>query len=71
MSEQPAGLLGGIIKQPSTLVRHFFSVAFLGIWINIVETPFYLFPVALYRGVAVLYTACVVIMPYVFAELQR
>ncbi|CRG87195.1 squalene monooxygenase [Talaromyces islandicus] len=71
MTGEPAGLLAGIIKQPSTLVRHFFAVAFLGIWVNFVETPFYLFPVALYRGVTVLYTACVVIMPYVFAELKR
>jgi squalene monooxygenase len=71
MIEQPCGMLAGLIKQPSTLIRHFFAVAFLSIWMNITETPIYLFPMALYRGCAVLWTACEVIMPYVFAELRR
>ncbi|KAH8702412.1 squalene monooxygenase [Talaromyces proteolyticus] len=71
MIEQPAGMLGGIIKDPSVLVRHFFSVAFLSIWVMIAESPIYLMPVAFLRSFVILYTACVVIMPYIFAELER
>lgn len=31
------GLMGGIIRQPMTLAYHFFSVAFLAIWMNAVQ----------------------------------
>lgn len=71
MIEAPCGMLAGLIKQPTVLIRHFFAVAFLAIWINFTETPFYLWPYAFYQGLAVLWTACEVIMPYVFAELKR
>lgn len=70
MIEAPCGMLAGIIKQPTVLIRHFFAVAFLAIYLNFAETPFYLWPLALFQGIAVLWTACRVIMPYVFAELR-
>lgn len=71
MIEAPCGMLAGLIKQPSVLIRHFFAVAFLSIWMNYTEKPFYLWPYAFYQGCRVLWTACKVIMPYVFAELKR
>ncbi|EPS34685.1 putative squalene monooxygenase [Penicillium oxalicum] len=66
----PVGLLGGLIKQPFVLFRHFFTVAFLSIWVLFRETPFtkmILFPV---QSLMVFWTACVVIFPYIFAEIR-
>ena len=34
---QPMGLMSGIIRQPLVLAYHFFSVAFLAIWMNSVQ----------------------------------
>lgn len=71
MIDGPIGLLAGLIKQPSVLFWHFFSVAFLSIWLLFAETPFYRWPLAIFRSFAVFWTACVVIFPYIFAEMRR
>jgi squalene monooxygenase len=66
----PVGLLAGLIKQPLVLFSHFFTVAFLSIWVLFRDTPLthlILFP---YRSIMVFWTACVVIFPYIFAELR-
>ncbi|KAJ5874832.1 uncharacterized protein N7529_003262 [Penicillium soppii] len=65
----PVGLLAGLIKQPLVLVSHFFSVAFLSIWVLLCDTPLtqlILFP---YHSFMVFYTACIVIFPYIWAEI--
>jgi squalene monooxygenase len=64
----PVGLLAGLIKQPLVLVSHFFSVAFLAIWMVLCDLPLtriYLFP---YYAFMILYTACIVIVPYIWSE---
>ena len=71
----PSGLLGGIIKQPSILVYHFFSVAILSLWIVMRETmgsilSFWRFPFAIGESVLVFWRACVVICPYIFSEMR-
>jgi squalene monooxygenase len=66
----PVGLLGGIIRQPLVLIYHFFAVALLSIWIMYVDNGLLMFPVSLVQGVLVFYKACVVIFPYIFAELR-
>lgn len=66
----PAGLLAGIIRQPFVLFYHFFSVALLSIWVLIREGGVFLFPLSLVQGVLVFLKACVVIFPYIFAELR-
>jgi squalene monooxygenase len=67
----PVGLLAGIIRNPFVLVYHFFSVAFVAIWVKarmyplIVQPFFYLF-----GGVSIFATAVKVIGPYILAELR-
>lgn len=70
MVDGPAGLLAGLIKQPFVLFSHFFSVAFVAIWLLFAENPLYMFPVVVVRSVMVFWTACVVIFPYIFAEIS-
>ncbi|KAJ5134755.1 squalene monooxygenase [Penicillium atrosanguineum] len=65
----PVGLLAGLIRQPLVLFNHFFSVAFVSIWVMFTETPLtqlIMFPI---RSIMVFWTACVVIFPYIFAEI--
>lgn len=70
MIDGPAGLLAGLIQQPLVLFNHFFAVAFLAIWVLFSESPVYKLPYVLVQCVMVFWTACVVIFPYIFAELR-
>ncbi|CAK7205176.1 Squalene epoxidase [Sporothrix eucalyptigena] len=80
---QPAGLLGGIIRKPLILAYHFFSVAFLAIWLNTVEVVtggspsaasailgLVKLPLAIADGILVLWTACIVFLPVFWRELR-
>jgi squalene monooxygenase len=67
----PVGLLAGITRSPLILIYHFFSVAFVAIWVkartySLILQPFYL----LFGGVSIFATAVKVIGPYIFAELR-
>ena len=66
----PVGLLGGIVRQPLVLVYHFFAVAMLSIWIMYLDNGILWFPWSLVQGVLVFWKACVVIFPYIWAEMQ-
>ena len=66
----PVGLLAGITRQPFVLFYHFFSVALLSIWIMLCESPLWELPLACLQGVAVFWKACVVLFPYIGAELR-
>mgnify|MGYP000924609605 CR=1 FL=1 len=70
MVDGPIGLLAGLIRRPLVLFWHFFSVAFLAIWIQLSEAPWYMLPWTLVQCVRVLWTSCVVIFPYIFAEMK-
>ena len=73
MTDGPAGLLGGIIHRPIILAYHFFSVAFLGIWLHLGDTigsPLGLWklPFALFTSLQILAKACEVFLPVVWRE---
>ena len=66
----PVGLLAGIIRQPLVLFYHFFSVALLSIWIVWKEARWWKLPITMFQSVAVFWKACVVLFPYISAELR-
>ena len=66
----PVGLLAGIIRQPMVLFYHFFAVAIYAIWIYIASGSIIALPLRVIGSVGVFWKACVVIFPYIFAELR-
>lgn len=66
----PVGLLAGIIRRPFVLFYHFFAVALYAIWIYVTSASVLNFPLRLVGSVGVFWKACVVIFPYIFAELR-
>lgn len=68
----PVGLLAGIIRQPFVLFYHFFAVAFLSIWVMLVEQGVLGFVTgwSLVQGLMVFYKACVVLFPYIWMEVR-
>ncbi|KAI0600900.1 squalene epoxidase [Biscogniauxia sp. FL1348] len=67
---QPMGLLGGLLQKPLVLAYHFFSVAFLAIWLDWRDTGLWKIPVLLWNAVALLWTASVVFLPVMWRELM-
>ncbi|OAA60768.1 squalene monooxygenase Erg1 [Cordyceps fumosorosea ARSEF 2679] len=76
ITDGPCGMLGGVIHRPVVLAYHFFSVAFLGIWMHFVETvtsgpgPLGVLkaPIAVVDAVLILAKACVVFLPLIWRE---
>ncbi|KAG6017559.1 hypothetical protein E4U54_006307 [Claviceps lovelessii] len=74
MTDGPCGLLGGIIQQPAILAYHFFSVAFLALWMNALAVmgsgPLGILkaPLALIDAVLILWKASCVFLPLVWRE---
>ncbi|KAK5660282.1 hypothetical protein OQA88_12822 [Cercophora sp. LCS_1] len=74
ITDEPVGMLGGMIRRPLTLAYHFFRVAFVGIWVNALERcggsllGLYMLPIALIDAVLILWTACVVFLPTCYRE---
>jgi squalene monooxygenase len=68
---EPCGLLSGLIKKPAVLVYHFFAVAFYAIWCRMSTGPLWRVPYVLgVESVVIVWTACVVIGPYLLAEVR-
>ncbi|KAI0021050.1 squalene epoxidase [Xylariomycetidae sp. FL0641] len=65
----PMGFLGGLLHRPGLLAYHFFSVAFLAIWLDWKEAGLWLGPLLLLRAVSILWTASVVFLPVMYREL--
>ncbi len=69
---EPCGMLAGLIKNPATLVYHFFSVAFYAIWCRMCEVPVWKkLYVLLVESVLIIWTAAMVIGPYLVWEMKR
>lgn len=68
----PVGLLAGIIRQPFVLFYHFFAVAFLSIWVMLREQGVLsaLTGWSAIQGILIFYKACLVLLPYIWAELK-
>jgi squalene monooxygenase len=69
---EPAGLLGGLIRNPWVLVYHFFCVAFWAVWCRVKEVGWVRKPWEISVGsVQVVGTAAGVIGGYLVAEVRR
>ncbi|KAI2617529.1 SE-domain-containing protein [Hypomontagnella submonticulosa] len=68
-SREPMGMLGGLIPDPLVLAYHFFSVAFLAIWLDWRRQGLWKGPFLLVSAVRVLWTASVVFLPVMYREL--
>ena len=73
MTDGPMGLLGGLILQPPILFYHFFSVAFLSIWMHAIDVMggimgIWKLPLVLVDGILIIWKACVVFLPILFRE---
>lgn len=67
----PVGLLAGIIPEPMTLMGHFFTVAFYGIFLMLTSEPIYMFPWAVIKSFVVIWKACIIFFPLLTAEMKR
>lgn len=69
--EEPCGLLSGLLKNPWVLVYHFFAVAFYAIWCRALAGPVWRVPYVFFvESVLIIYKACIVIGPYLLAEMK-
>ncbi|PHH74033.1 hypothetical protein CDD83_4637 [Cordyceps sp. RAO-2017] len=77
VTDGPCALLGGLLHRPAILAYHFFSVAFLAVWLNAravvgsgALAPLRL-PLALIDAVLILARASVVFLPVLWRECFR
>ncbi|KAI0102093.1 squalene epoxidase [Nemania sp. FL0031] len=68
-SADPMGFLGGLIQRPPLLAYHFFTVAFVAIWLDWKDTGLWKIPVLLWHAISILWTASVVFLPIMLEEL--
>lgn len=74
-TDEPVGLMAGLIHRPFVLAYHFFTVAFVAIWLNLVSVcggsilGVWKLPLALIDAVLILWRACVVFLPVLWREL--
>jgi squalene monooxygenase len=68
-SADPMGFLGGVIQRPFLLAKHFFTVAFVAIWLDWQDTGLWNVPVLLWHAISILWTASVVFLPVLLREL--
>ncbi|KAF1942807.1 SE-domain-containing protein [Clathrospora elynae] len=70
--EEPCGMLSGLITSPWMLIYHFFSVAFYAVWVRLQEVELWMAPYVLFvESFMVVWTAALVIGPYLIAEVRR
>ncbi|KAI1399096.1 SE-domain-containing protein [Hypoxylon fuscum] len=68
VTRDPMGLLGGLIPDPLVLAYHFFSVAFVAIWLDWKATGLWKVPLLLWNAFWILWTASRVFLPVMYRE---
>lgn len=73
ITDEPCAMLAGLLESPTTLAYHFFSVAFVALWLHLsgsIGSPAGLWelPMVLIECVMILWKACVVFLPVMWAE---
>ena len=73
MTDGPSGMLAAILRRPIVLFYHFFSVAFLAIWMNacdLIGGPLGIWkaPLAFIDMILILWRACIVFVPVMWRE---
>lgn len=66
--EVPVGLLSGLFPDPAVLFCEFFKVAFYAIFINLSQNGLVGMPYAVFQMFTVIWTACVVFIPFMWDE---
>ncbi|KAM7206882.1 Squalene epoxidase domain containing protein [Naviculisporaceae sp. PSN 640] len=75
-TDEPVGLMAGLIHRPFVLAYHFFTVAFVAIWLNLCDVMggsvwgLWKLPLGLVDAVLILWRACVVFLPVLWRELM-
>ncbi|RHZ87491.1 hypothetical protein Glove_34g118 [Diversispora epigaea] len=69
-TDHPCGLKAGIYPNPFLLITHFFAVAIYGIWKLFTNGTISQIPRNIIKSFMVIYTACVVIFPYLWCEVK-
>ncbi|GBC07817.1 hypothetical protein RclHR1_07710001 [Rhizophagus clarus] len=65
----PSGLLGGLIPNPIVLIGHFFAVAIYGVYRLFINGKLIDFPQNISKSILIIYTACLVIFPFIWSEM--
>ncbi|KAI2776098.1 SE-domain-containing protein [Daldinia loculata] len=68
VTRDPMGMLGGLIPDPLVLAYHFFSVAFVAIWLDWKATGLWKVPLLLWNAFWILWTASRVFLPVMYRE---
>lgn len=74
-TDEPLGFMSGMLQEPAKLASHFFTVAFLAIWLNVVELSggsvlgLWKLPFMLIDAILILWRASVVFLPVMWKEL--
>ncbi|KAG0096239.1 Squalene epoxidase [Podila epicladia] len=66
----PVGLLSGITRRRMVLVYHFYYVALHSIWLLFHKATWAEVPATIIKAFAVMWTACVVLLPVMWSELK-
>jgi squalene monooxygenase len=75
-TDEPLGMMSGLLQEPLTLASHFFTVAFVAIWVDWVDTcggslwGVWKAPLCLVDAVLILWRACVVFLPVMWMEMM-
>ncbi|RYP04690.1 hypothetical protein DL764_004306 [Monosporascus ibericus] len=68
ITDEPVAMMAGLLPRPAVLAYHFFSVAFLAIWLDWKASGLWKGPLLLWNAVSILWTASCVFLPVLYRE---